>query len=81
MDDKLVAEGFIMTMQITNEVTIDCLNEILRQQRERKLDTLPDPRLIEIAIDRFKSEQALMKEDGERIVQNILDGKSKDPKS
>lgn len=72
MDDKLLAEGFIMTMQITNAIAIDCLNEILRQQKEYKLDSLPDPDLIEMTIKRFECEQKLMEDDGDGIVQNII---------
>lgn len=71
MDEKLLAEGFIMTMRVTSEVAIDCLNEILRQQKEHKLDTLPGPDLIEMTIKRFECEQKLMEEDGDGIIQNM----------
>lgn len=72
MDDKLLVEGFVLMMKITNEVTINCLKEILRQQKEHKLETLPDPDLIEMAIKRFNAEQSLMDEDLDGLIETIL---------
>lgn len=71
MDDKLLAESFIMSMKITNEVVMDCLNEILGQQRRNKREDLPDPDIIEAAITRFTRERAYMDKNGDKIIQLI----------
>lgn len=71
MDDKLLAEGFIMSMKVTSEVAMDCLTEVLRQQKENKCENLPDPGLIETAIHRFTREREFMDEHSDEIIQFI----------